>query len=76
MDGVCRTNGGEKNAYRILLGKPERKRPLGRPRRRWMDDIKIDLRETEWGGSDCIDLAQNRDQRRALVNTVMNLRVP
>jgi hypothetical protein len=56
--------------------KPERKRLLGRPRRRWVDNIKIDLREIGWGGMDWIELAQDRDQWRALVNTVMNLRVP
>jgi hypothetical protein len=56
--------------------KPERKRSLGRPRRRWVDNIKIDLREIEWDGIDWIDLTQYRDQWRALVNTVMNLRVP
>jgi hypothetical protein len=56
--------------------KPEGKRPLGRPRRRWEDDIKMDLREIGWGGMDWIDLAQDRDQWRALVNTVMNLGVP
>jgi hypothetical protein len=59
-----------------LVGKPEVKRPLGRPRRRWVDNIKIDLREIGWDGIDWIDLAQDRDQWRALVNTVMNLRVP
>jgi hypothetical protein len=59
-----------------LVGKPEGKRPLGRPRRRWEDNIIMDLREIGWGGMDCIDLAQDRDQWRALVNTVMNLRVP
>jgi hypothetical protein len=58
------------------VGKPEGKRPLGRPRRRWVDSIKIDLRETGWADMDWIDLAQDRDQWRALVNTVMNLRVP
>jgi hypothetical protein len=58
------------------VGKPEGKRLLGRPRRRWVDNIKIDLRETGWDGVDCIDLAQDRDQWRALVNTIMNLRVP
>jgi hypothetical protein len=63
------------NAYRILVGKPEGKRPLGGPRRRW-DDIRMDRREIGWGGMDWIDLAQDRDQWRALVNTVMNLRVP
>jgi hypothetical protein len=68
--------GEKRNAYRILVGKPEGKRPLGRPRRRWMDNIKMDLTEIGWDGMDWIDLAQNRDQCRALVNTVMNLRVP
>jgi hypothetical protein len=64
-----------RNAYRIL-GKSEGKRPLGRPRRRWVDTIKMDLREIEWDGMDWIKLAQDRDQWWALVNTVMNLRVP
>jgi hypothetical protein len=63
---------GEKNAYGILMGK----RSLGGPRRRWVDNIKIDLREIGWDCMDWIDLAQDRDQWRALVNTVMNLRVP
>jgi hypothetical protein len=58
------------------MGKPERKRPLGSPRRRRVDNIKMDLREIEWDGTDWIDLAQNRDQRRALVNTAMNLWFP
>jgi hypothetical protein len=62
--------------YRILVGKPEGKRQLGRPRRRWVDDIKMDLREIGWDGMDLIDLAEDRDQWRALVNTVMQLRVP
>jgi hypothetical protein len=67
---------GEKsNAYRILVGKPEGKRPLGRPRRRCEDNI-MDLGGIGWGGMEWIDLAQDRDQWRALVNTVMNLRVP
>jgi hypothetical protein len=64
------------NAYRILVGKPEGKIPLGRPRRRWVDNIKMDLREIGWGGRDWIELAQDRDQWRALVNTVMNVRIP
>jgi hypothetical protein len=64
------------NAYRILVGKPERKRPLGRPKRRWDDNIKIDLREIGWGGMDWIDVAQDKDQWRALMNMVLNLRVP
>jgi hypothetical protein len=63
--------GAKRNAYRILLGKPEGKKPLRRPRRRWVDNIKMDLREVGWSG-----MAQYRDQWRALVNTVMNLRVP
>jgi hypothetical protein len=67
--------GEKRNAYRILVGKPAGKRPLGRPRRRWVDNIKMDLREIGWDRMDWIDLAQDRDQWRALVNTVMNLRV-
>jgi hypothetical protein len=59
-----------------LVGKPERKRPLGRPRRRWVDNIKMDLREMGWNDVDWIDMAQDRDQWRALVNTVMKIRVP
>jgi hypothetical protein len=58
---VHSTNGGEGNAHRILEGKPEGKRPLGRPRHRWEDNIKMDLREIGWGGMDWIDLAQDRD---------------
>jgi hypothetical protein len=68
--------GAKRNAYRILVGKPEGKGPLGKPRRRWVDNIKIDLREIGWDGMDWIDVAQDRAQWRALVNTVMNLRVP
>jgi hypothetical protein len=65
-----------RNAYRILMGKPEGKRPLGRLRRRWVDNVKMDLGEKEWDGRDWIELAQDRDQWRSLVNAVMNLRVP
>jgi hypothetical protein len=68
--------GERRNVYRILVGKPEGRRPLGRPRRRWVDNIKMDHREIGRGGIDWIDLAQDRDQWRPLVNTVMNLRVP
>jgi hypothetical protein len=67
--------GEKRDSYRILVGKPEGKRPLGGPRREWVDNVKRDLREIRWDGMDCIDLAQDRDQWRALVNTVMNLRV-
>jgi len=75
MDGSCSTYGGE--AYiRFLVGKPEGKRPLGRPRRRWEDNIKMDLQEVECGVMDWINLAQDRDIRRVLVNVVINLRVP
>jgi hypothetical protein len=66
----------KRNAYTILVGKPEGKRPLGRPRCRWVHNIKMDLREIGWSGMDGIDLAQDRNQSRALVNTAMNLRVP
>jgi hypothetical protein len=66
----------KRKAYRLLVGKPEGKRPLGRPRRRWVDNIKMNLLEIGWGGVDWIGLTQDRDKWRALVNAVMNLRVP
>ena len=62
--------------YRVLVGKPEGKSPLGRPRRLWEDNIKMDLQEVVCGSVDWIELAQDRDRWRALVNDVMNLRVP
>jgi hypothetical protein len=68
--------GETRNAHRIFVGKPEGKRPLGRPRCRWVDNIKMDLRGIGWDGRDLIVLAEDRDQWRALVNTVINLRVP
>jgi hypothetical protein len=68
--------GAKRRAYRILVGKPEGKRPLGRPRCRWEDNIKMDLRDIGMGVMDWIDLVQDRDQWRALVSIVMNLRVP
>jgi hypothetical protein len=68
--------GERRHACRILVGKPEGKRPLGRPRRRLVDNIKMYLREKGWGCMEWIDLAQDRDQWTVLVNTVMNLRVP
>jgi hypothetical protein len=68
--------GEKRNAYRILVGKPEGKRPLGRPRHRWVGNIKMVLREIGWDRVDWIDLAQDMDQWMALVNMVMNIRVP
>jgi hypothetical protein len=68
--------GEKRKAYRLLVEKPEGKRPLGRTRHRWVDNIKTDLLGTDWGGVDWISLAQVRDKWRALVNAVMNLRVP
>jgi hypothetical protein len=68
--------GERRGAYRALVGKPEGRRPLGRPRRRWEDNIRMDVREVGWGGMDWINLAQDRDRWRALVNAVMNLQVP
>jgi hypothetical protein len=68
--------GEKRNAYTILVGMPEGKRPLGRIRGRWVDNVKMDLREIGWDGMDWVDLDQDRDQWRALVNTVMNLLVP
>jgi hypothetical protein len=67
---------GKKKAYRILVGKPEGKRPLGRPIGRWEDNIRMDLRGIGWGGMDWVYLAQDTNQWRALVNTVTNLQVP
>jgi hypothetical protein len=68
---------GEKsNTYRLLVGKPEGERPLGRPRCRWVDNIRIDLGEVGWGDVDCIGLAQERNRQRTLVSSVLNLWVP
>jgi hypothetical protein len=68
--------GKKRNLYRLLVGKPEGKRPLGRPRQRWMNNIKMDLAETGFCGVDWIGAVQDRDKWRALVNAVMNLWVP
>jgi hypothetical protein len=76
MGGPCSTNGEKRNAYRLLVGKQEGKRPLGRPRRSWVDIIRMDLGEVEWGDVDWIGLAKDRNRWRAVVNSVLNLRVP
>jgi hypothetical protein len=76
MGGHVARIGEVRGAYNILVGKPEGRRPLGRPRCRWKDNIKMDLREIGFGDVDWIHLAQNRDRWRALVNTVMSLWVP
>jgi hypothetical protein len=68
--------GSNRNAYRLLVRKPEGRKPLGRPRRRWLDNIRLDLVVFEWGDVDRIGLAQDRNRWRALVNPVMNLRIP
>jgi hypothetical protein len=68
--------GEKRDVYMLLVGKPEGKRPLGRLRRRWVDNIKMDFVHLEWGGVDWLGVAQDRDKRRALVNAEMNLRVP
>ena len=76
MGGACSAYGGRKGLHKILVGRTEGKRPLGRPRRRWEDNIKMDLQDVGCGCMDWIELAQDRDRWRALVNAVMNLRVP
>jgi len=68
--------GKRRGVYRVLVGKPDGKRPLGRPRRRWEDNMKMDMQEVGCGCMDWIKLAQHRDRWRALVNTVMNFQVP
>jgi hypothetical protein len=76
MGGECSTYGEGKGVYRVLVGKPEGKRPLGRPRRRWEDNVMVDLQEVGCECEDWIGLAQDRDRWRALVSAVRNLRVP
>jgi hypothetical protein len=68
--------GEKRGAYRTLVGRSEGRRPLGRPRHRWEDNIKMDLQDVGWGGMDWIELAQDRDRWQTLVNAVMNLQVP
>ena len=76
MGGTCGSYGESRGLYRVLVGKPEGKRPLGRFRRRWEDNFKIDLQEMGCEVMDLIDVAQDRDRCGALMNAVMNLRVP
>jgi hypothetical protein len=68
--------GEKRNSYRLLVGKPEGRRPLGRPRLKWLDNISMDIVEMGWGDGDWIGLAQDRDRWKALANSVLNLRVP
>ena len=75
MGGACSAYGEGRGVYRVLVGKPEGKRPLGRPRRRWEDNIRMDLQELGCGDMYWIELAQDRERWRTLVNAVMNLRV-
>jgi len=75
MGGVCSSVGVRRGVYRVSVGKPEGKRPLGRPRRRWEDSIKMGIQEVEYGVMGWIELAQDRDRWRAFVNAVMNFRV-
>jgi hypothetical protein len=76
LAGYLARMGEGRGVYRVLVGKPERRRPLGRPRRRWEDNIRMDFREVECGCVDWMALAQDRDKWRALVSAVMNRRVP
>jgi hypothetical protein len=76
MGGPCIRNGEKRNAYRLLVGKPEGKRPLDRPKRRWVDNIRMDPGEVGWGDVDWIGLAKERNRWRALVNSVFKFRVP
>jgi hypothetical protein len=76
MGGPCSTNGDKRNAYRLLVGKQDGKKPLGRPRHRWVDNIRMDLGEVGWSDVDWIGLTKDRNRWRALVDSVLKLRVP
>jgi hypothetical protein len=76
LEGHVARMGEKRNAYRFLVGKPEGKRPLGKPRRRWVNNIRMDLGEVGWGDVDWIGLAQDMNSWRVLLNSVLNLRVP
>ena len=76
MGGACSTMGEKRGVYRVLVGKPGGKTPLGRPRHRWEDNIMMDIQEVGCGGMDWIELGQDRDRWQALVNVVMNFQVP
>jgi len=76
MGGHVEHIGDSRSIFRVLVGKPEGKRPLGKPRRRWEDNKKMDFQEVGYSGMDWIELAQDRERWRALVNVIMNLRVP
>jgi hypothetical protein len=76
VGGTCNTNGEKRNVFSLLVGKPERKRPVRRPSCRRVDNTKMNLVEIGWDGVDWIGVAQNRENWRGLVNAVMNLRVP
>jgi hypothetical protein len=75
MGGACSANGEERGVYRVLVGKPEDMKPLGRLRSRWEDNIRMDIQEVGCGGMNCIGLAQDRGRWRAIVNAVIKLRV-
>jgi hypothetical protein len=76
MGRPCSTNGEKRSAYKLLVGKPKGKRPLGRSRRRWVDKIMMDLGKVGWGDVNSIDLAKGRNRLRVVVNSVLKLRVP
>jgi hypothetical protein len=76
MGRACSLNGAESNTYRLLVLMPEGKTPLGRPRHKWMDNVKIHLGDNGWGGVDWIGLAQDTDEWKVFVNVIMNLQIP